>query len=82
MTKVNDPIDAADNDDDCREAWCVDFVGHQGSHEFCVDHRKAWCRICDGFCVDCLHDPHCRYCHVALNEEFHDWDCPYANGDE
>lgn len=77
--QVNNEPDDYDSE---REPWCHDFENHKPSHEFCSDHQAMWCRLCDeGQCPDCVHDPHCRYCHCALFEEYHNWDCLYA-GDE
>jgi hypothetical protein len=72
-------------DDDERDPhgpWCDDLDGHKAAHRFCVDHQASWCRECDGACPDCEHDPHCRYCHCALFEEYHDWDCPYVDDED
>jgi len=86
-TASADLPDATDrpDDDDARypgEPWCEDFEGHAKAHEFCVDHQASWCLVCDRCCPECIHDPHCRYCHCALNEENHDWDCAYAGDDD
>lgn len=61
------------------EPWCLEFDAHQDAHRFCTVHQAAWCRICDeGICPQCIHDPHCRSCHAALEYEEHEWDCPHA----
>jgi hypothetical protein len=73
------PIEAEDGE---RWPWCYEFDAHASAHRFCVDHQANWCFACDGGqCPECVDDPHCRYCHCALNEEYHDWDCAFA-GDE
>ena len=68
------------DDDEFRDGpWCKDFEGHETSHEFCSHHQGAWCRQCDrGGCPECIDDPHCDDCGVALMQEDHDWDCMYA----
>jgi hypothetical protein len=73
------PVEPEWEDDGIRgEPWCKDFDGHKAVHEFCSDHQAMWCRICDGQCDECVEDPHCRWCHCAIFEEEHDWDCPNA----
>lgn len=68
-----------DYDVDEPEPWCRHFDAHTAWHRFCEDHQVFWCRMCDEQCPDCVHDPHCRWCHCALFEEDHEWDCPHAN---
>jgi hypothetical protein len=71
------------DDDDYRDQWCRDFEGHKALHEFCGHHQAAWCRKCDhGQCPECVDDPHCCDCGVALFQEDHDWDCMYAGEDD
>lgn len=79
MSELDSPEIYDDEHADLREPWCNNFEGHADLHEFCSDHQAAWCRGCDRQCPDCVHDPHCRWCHCALNEEYHDWDCPCAD---
>jgi len=64
------------------EPWCKDFERHKAQHEFCVDHQSLWCRSCDRRCPECVDDPHCHYCHCALTEDYHAWDCMYAGEEE
>ncbi len=71
-----------DEGGDMREPWCKDFEGHAKAHEFCGDHQSMWCRVCDRGCPSCVDDPHCSYCHCALFEEYHNWDCPHAGDDD
>lgn len=69
-----------DGDDYEGDPWCKDFEAHKRAHEFCGHHQAAWCRVCDkGGCPDCVDDPHCPDCGCALFEEYHDWDCSYAD---
>ena len=69
-----------DDDDRMGEPWCLDFQGHVAIQEFCGHHQIAWCRKCDhGQCPECVDDPHCPDCGCALFEEYHDWDCGYAD---
>jgi hypothetical protein len=78
------PREPKDEDAMCEEAcdpWCKDFTGHAAAHEFCDDHQCMWCRKCDKGCPDCVDDPHCRWCHCALFEDYHDWDCPIGDDD-
>ena len=74
------PLDYFDNDDDFGP-WCRDVESHQKAHRFCDDHQCAWCRVCGNGCPHCFDDPHCPECHCALNEEYHSWDCSYADDD-
>lgn len=92
MSKLNHPAGMSDGDwdeaadqfydDDSRlpgEPWCRDFEAHKALHEFCGHHQESWCRKCDhGQCPSCVDDPHCPDCGCALFEEYHDWDCGYA----
>lgn len=66
--------------DDAIDSWCEDVKDHKTFHEFCIDHQAIWCGLCSGSrCPQCIEDPHCRHCHVPLNEEDHEWDCPNAD---
>lgn len=65
-----------------QDLWCGDFDAHKAAHEFCEDHQNMWCRLCDRGCPNCVDDPHCPECHVALFQEEHDWDCSYYGEDD
>jgi hypothetical protein len=75
------------SDDDCfdadgyRDPWCRAFEAHRSAHEFCGHHQISWCRVCDRECPDCVDDPRCPDCGCHLREEYHDWDCCYADED-
>lgn len=71
---------AAEADDYDGEPWCYEFEAHASAHRFCSHHQAAWCRICDeGQCPDCVDDPRCSDCGCSLLEDYHDWDCMYAD---
>lgn len=78
MSEDTYPIGYFD-DEDAHEPWCRDFEGHKPVHEFCDHHQAMWCMKCDKGCPECVDDPRCSDCGCALFEEYHDWDCSYAD---
>jgi hypothetical protein len=70
------------DEDGYRTPWCRNFDGHTQAHEFCGHHQMSWCRLCDRECPACVDDPRCPDCGCHLFEEYHEWDCGYAEDDE
>jgi hypothetical protein len=69
MTSEDDFDDDVD-EDGYRAPWCREICGH---------HQISWCRLCDDKqCPACVDDPRCPDCGCSILEEYHDWDCGYA----
>lgn len=78
--RTDPPLEDDDDFDSHIGPWCRAFTAHREAHRFCSDHQGMFCLICDrNGCPECVDDPHCPECHCSLFEDYHDWDCSYAD---